>query len=424
MAIARERLRQLTIAQESFQEETTRTREVLEDQPLPRGAGIFQRPISGEEAERLLEEGVPGSLFQDIFETVLNNFGIQSERQRRGFLEERLELTEAANLEFEAVREHLGIIASKGVGATNVDLLREARANLQSGFQAINLGTPEAIAQGRTLIAESARKLDSIDQSRQQLIQDQRTRFNNDLGTISQLARQDSTQYNALATLLTEHAKQFGPSANASRQVKDAYAKYLDISAFGQAAQQATAFGIPIASFDPTEQTDIGTLIANTEAFRQGRQLSFTNQQARILQDARKVGLVAADKDGRLTLNELVVPELAPLINESRFNQRTPVTPGLPTERTVDQSIDAITNLVGGIGNRILGGDDELNFIEKGGSIGADIIESFFPLNEDVQTNDVPPGMMKAHERPFIDKILNPMPAGKVIPRRRETNDD
>lgn len=316
---------------------------------MPRGGGIFQRPISGEEAERLLEEGVPGSLFQDIFETVLNNFGIQSERQRRGFLEERLELTEAANLEFEAVREHLGIIASKGVGATNVDLLREARANLQSGFQAINLGTPEAIAQGRTLIAESARKLDSIDASRQQLIQDQRTRFNESLDSISTLARADTTAFIPLRLELARNAKQFGASANASRALKDAFAKYVGVSAFGQAAQQASAFGIPIASFDPTEQFTIGTLIADAEAFRQGRQLSFLDQQGRIIEDARKVGLVAADKDGQLTLNELVVPELAPLINESRLGQRSPVTPGLPTDKTVDQAINTATDLALGI---------------------------------------------------------------------------
>lgn len=404
MATARERLRQLTIAQESFQEETTRTREVLEDQPLPRGGGIFQRPISGEEAERLLEEGVPGSLFQDIFETVLNNFGIQSERQRRGFLEERLELTEAANLEFEAVREHLGIIASKGVGATNVDLLREARANLQSGFQAINLGTPEAIAQGRELIAESARKLDSIDASRQQLIQDQRIRFNEDLDSIASLARTDTTQYNPVANLLDEHAKQFGGNTNASRALKDAVAKYMGISAFGQAAQQAHAFGIPLASFDPTEQFTINTLIADLESFRKSRQMSFANQQGRILQDARKVGLVAADKDGQLTLNELVVDELAPVINQSRLGQRSPVTPGLPTEKTIDQSIENVSNVLGGL-------------MSRG-------INAFFPEPEDEPTDgSVPPGMMKASDRPLLEKMLNPIPPGKIIPRRRETND-
>lgn len=391
MVTARERLRQLSIAQEGFEQEAESVR-VAPPYSLPRGGAILTRPVRPSAAEGLQpEDPTP---FSDFGEFFLNQLGISSERQRLARTETLAAIHSANQTIGLALEDQANAIEARGVGGFDAELLKNARIQQAKAIELLDNPDPNIQEYGRAMAQSIAATYDQINKDHNARLGTVRDQVTSRLNGLVDLGRAEASANDSVISQLNEYGKRNGINQKLPALLKQAVADYLGGTPFSQRGQETRGMfenlpGFNVA-FDPTEEITVGNASALIAAVKQEREKSVAGSLAKEMETATRAGFRLIDDDGRLTAEELPVSTLEKDISRLIFNmpagERFSIQPGLPSKedaaRTAQSNMDIASSTGGQFANAIgefTGFNEARRNFQKGLSIlGVDGVVSEF----------------------------------------------
>lgn len=329
MATARERLRQLSLAQESAESEAER----IQVQPrfsLPSGGGIISRPIRPSAAEGIQES--PGTPLTDFGEFFLNQLGITSERQRIGKIESLAAIHSANQAIGLGLQEQVAAIEARGVGGIDAEMLKNSKLQIAKAIELMDNPDPSIQEFGRAIAQSQAGALDQMNKDYATALGGIKTQVVSRSQGLIDARRADMASSDNVTALLNEFGERNGISAELPTLIKQTIADHIGGAAFSIAESETSGLlaGLPgfDVRYDPTDTLTVGDASALIAAVDQMREKSILGSLAKEMQVATRAGLRMLDKDGVLTAEEIAIPELEPDI--SRLNFVSP--PGKPLD--------------------------------------------------------------------------------------------
>lgn len=357
MPTARERLQELTLAQQDFREQAEAGRQASQVS-LPRGGEILTRPIRPSQAEQLEPER--GTPLIDLRELFLNQIGLSSARQRQAQVDTLIAVNEANRTMLQAVKEQMALVANRGIGGVDVERFRSAQLQLQSAEKLIDNPVPEIQEVGRAQLQGVAEELDALTTDQANMVNQQKQAMQGRIEGLVALGRAEQLANDDIIAILNERGERNGINSPLSLTEKQVLSNYLNGTPFTQKEATRGLFeNLPFMNipYDPTEEITVGNASALIAAVSERRGLTIADQIGKENQLAVRSGLRFADQDGKLTVEEIPVPELGPDMDSARFSLPTGVplsiSPGAPTAEQAramgSRELRTLGNAAGGV---------------------------------------------------------------------------
>jgi hypothetical protein len=340
MGKARDRLMQLGLAQREAEEVAQESAKSA----LPTGGEFAATKLARpSEAKDIEAETTPLIDFGEYF---LNNLGITSPRQVRASIEHRKSVHEANTAMIGAAKEKLAIV-SRQVGGIDADRLQGVVASLDEAASLMNNKVPEIQEFGREQLQNSVADLDKMLVDQKTYLEKQNTRFQGQIDEVIQAGRIEQRESATILGLLNERGDREATS-KLSITEKQALSEYLGGANF---AQKAGADGIlPSLAipFDPTEQITVGDASVLVQAAAKNRRLVLADQLGDINSTIIESGFTLENRDGVLTVTEIVSPPLAEDI--ATLRHKTPagiplnIRQGMATPESTRQAVEGLFN--------------------------------------------------------------------------------
>lgn len=252
-----------------------------------------------------------------------------------------------------AAREHIATVAKGGTtGPNETNQFRESQLFLENGIKLIDNPNRNIRAIGRKQIQSAIKGIDSIIQEREDVRDIQRTRIQVRVDNFTDALLAERRNNDDVIALVNSYAESNGANAQLPVTIKQKFGEYLGAVSFGQPGQQ-TIFGVPIA-FDPSDTITAGNALAMIADVSRKRQATIVNQIAGEVQTASDNGFTFNEKDGRLSVNEILIPALGPetenLIMQTPRGEPMTIQPGLPTREQSLQAGKSFAAALAGLG--------------------------------------------------------------------------
>lgn len=359
MATARERLRQLSIAQETANDEADRV-SVQNRFGVPRGGGMLVRPVAPSAADVLdPERATP---LMDFGEMFLNELGISTPRQRLARTE-TLAAIHTANLTIQqAVEDQARSIEARGVAGFDSEIFSNLRNQQLKAAELMDSPDASIREYGQAMMQSVAGGYDQLNKDHSARLATVRDGFTTRLNGLVDVGREEASMNDSVFAQVEEHVKRNGASAPLPVTIKESVAGYLGGSAFGQKEGETRGIfenlpGFNVA-YDPSESITGGEASTLLASVSKARRQTILSSIARETETATRAGFRILDRDGRLDVDEIPVSELEPEI--SRLSGQLPpgqpfnIKPGLPTaedaRRTAQSSLDSAAASAGKYG--------------------------------------------------------------------------
>lgn len=399
MATARERLRQLSLAQESADNEADRVT-VRPLFGLPKGGGILARPIRPSTGEVLEPE--TATPFTDFGERFLNELGISSSRQRTARAEGLVAVHRANQTIINAVDEQASMMEQSGIAGFNPELFASARIQQQKAADLLDNPDPTIQEFGRTMMQSVAASYDEMVKGHYAFLDTLKGQMTTRLNGLVDLGRAEAAANDGVISLLNEYGERNGINAKLPSLVKQAVSDYIGGTPFTQKGDESRGMleNVPgfNAVFDPSEEITVGNASALVAAVKQERQKSIAGTMAKEVEAATNSGFRLLDKDGVLTFEELPISELEPDISKLNFimppGEAFSIRRGLPSKADAARTAQSSMDIAGA----------------TAGKMGPGIAQAIGRI----------PGEAFDSASGFIDSLINPKSKQKKV---RPTND-
>ena len=361
MVTARERLRQLTLDQESAQNEADR----VVVQPRfnePRGGGILARPIRPSTAESLEpEESTP---FTDFGEFFLNQLGITSPRQRIARIESAAAIHQANLAITQAVEDQRRQIEARGLGGFDVEIFNANRLQQEKAAELLDNPDPSIQEYGRVMMQAVSATYDQMNKDHFDRLNTVRDQVAERLNGLVDLGRAEASANDGVVALLNEYGERNGINAKLPAIIKQSISEYMSGTNFTQKGGETRGMldnlpGFNVA-YDPTEEITVGNASSLIAAIKQERERTVAGSLASELQNATRSGFRIADKDGKLTAEELPVAELEPDISKLNFllprGEAFSIQSGVPSKEDARRTAQANMDIAGATSGKLASG--------------------------------------------------------------------